>query len=119
MVEDNIRRLRRPATKSSVFRRRWKTNWMGQLWTPEGRAPCLVADISAIGAKLLVDHPFAKDIEVSLVIAGYPAVAARVAWCRRGWVGIHFEENQPAIFDLVDKAAKATPANPQGQAPKP
>jgi hypothetical protein len=114
MAHDNVRRLRRPVSKNAVYRRRWKTNWMGQLWTASGRQPCIVADISAVGAKLLLDEVFDERTEVSLVLAGYPAILAEIAWCRRGWVGLNFRENQPAIFDLVEKAVKAGGGDPHG-----
>ncbi len=103
-LPDNVRRLRRPAKADPLARRRWKINWLAQLWTPAGRQRCLVADISADGAKIAIPRPPERGASVSLIVPGFTGVAARVAWSRKGWVGLHFAESQPAVIDLVSEA---------------
>lgn len=113
MRTDNIRWLRRPTTRNAVFRRRWKANWIAQLETLRGPMPCIVEDISAAGAKLRVGlSPI--DGPASLLIVDFGPIAAHVAW-RRGYrLGLHFDERQPRVRDLVVKAARANSWDPRG-----
>ena len=50
----NVRRLRRPVDPKAPIHRRMNAKWLAELHTAIDRMPCIVEDISAGGAKLLV-----------------------------------------------------------------
>jgi hypothetical protein len=98
--DDNIRRLRRPENDGSAPGRRWKTDWPAELSSPQGRARCIVLDISSWGARLSLDGDAVLPDRVWLSIDSVGAVAAEIVWRRDAMIGLQFLEQQAWIRRL-------------------
>lgn len=98
--DDNIRRLRRPENDGSAPGRRWKTDWPAELSSPQGRARCIVLDVSSWGARLSLDAGIVLPDRVWLIIDGVGTVAAEIVWRRDSTIGLQFLEQQAWIRRL-------------------
>lgn len=101
----NVRPLRRAIR--SPLDRRWATSWYAELYARNGLLPAIVEDVSADGAKLRVGYAPVGGEQVTLVLANFSRVEARVAWRRRDRIGIQFTTSQPWIVELVRLATAA------------
>lgn len=96
----NVRQLR----KIDDLQRRWKTSWPAALRSARGYIPCNIKNISRGGAQLIVEYVIETDT-VSLLIATFDPINARVVWRRRDRVGVQFAPVPLWIVDLMKKAA--------------
>ena len=51
---------------------------------------CVVRDVSATGARVILAEPYLIPAEFELVIKGSPARAARKVWVKHNEIGIEF-----------------------------
>jgi hypothetical protein len=88
-------------------------NWPGEIRFLRVRRPCVVADVSSGGASIRADGVPEGIIDVKLVLAGGPPIAATVAWRARGRIGLRFRAEQDWIGAIgagrFDPAAPAVP----------
>jgi hypothetical protein len=78
---------------------------IGAKWTAGRDAPlhdCYVTDISAGGARLMVDEPQAVPSEITLMIEvqDSPPVRCTVVWHLGHQVGVMFERPMPRLAEL-------------------
>ncbi len=65
--------------------------WAAELETRDGRRiDCAVLDLSAGGAKLMIDHSLATGDQVTLSSRRFGARRARVAWVEPNRLGLQF-----------------------------
>ena len=114
----NVRQLRRPVDPKAPIHRRMSAKWLAELHTAVDRMPCIVEDISAGGAKLLVGPMPSRGEAVALVVVDFGPVAARVAWRRGDRIGLRFAERQIGIAGMLAKAAKQGGRQARGRAAK-
>lgn len=69
---------------------RWRVLEEAEIITKAGRTACQVQDISPIGANIAVETPLAVGCEVSLILIGFGAVPADVAWSDGASAGVKF-----------------------------
>ncbi len=77
-----------------------------QLKADDSTQDCEILNISAGGAKVRVPEALAVGAEVSLVVEGHGAFAARIAWTDKGHMGLRFlgdrERASRLVWDLVE-----------------
>src|SRR5262245_40419107 len=64
--------------------------WPGQVSKPDGRADCLVFNLSAGGAKLRVTEPVQLNTDLTLRIAQFGDFCGTVVWTAKNLVGVRF-----------------------------
>ena len=70
--------------------RRWKVLEEAEILSKSGRIACEVQDISAIGANISLKMPLPVAEDVSLILIGFGAVPAEVAWSDGHCAGLKF-----------------------------
>lgn len=100
MPADNVLPFRRRYGRNGVVRHRVRTQWRGVLELDEEGRACLVADLSALGARLSLAPAPDPGRRVALRLAGKDPIPAQVAWRREQQVGLRFLVEQPWIGAL-------------------
>lgn len=67
------------------------------------RIGCTVIDISSVGACLRLEEPLPDVDMLRLIIANVPPIAAVPTWCKKGLVGIVFQDEQAWVLDSYSK----------------
>jgi hypothetical protein len=116
MLDENVRRLRRPEKDMAAPGRRWTTNWPAELSFNTGRPPCVVMDISSWGAKLRIGYLPPEVVRVSVIVENIGTLDADIVWRHEGTIGLQFHEQQAWIRRLharrLDPATDPSSARP-------
>lgn len=88
-------RERRTATRKSVV-------WLADLYVGIRRYTCKILNISAGGAKLALDADLQPGTAISLRSRNFGEFKAQVVWRQGGYVGVRFEDEDPAEQDPRD-----------------
>jgi len=62
---------------------------------------CTIEDISAGGAQIVAPLDLSQGRQVTLHLDRFGEVTATVAWCRRGRLGLKFNEDPAVMAEMV------------------
>lgn len=80
---------------------RHATLCFGKLIEGERELDCEVLDLSTGGAKLRVPEPLEVESQICLGIERVGRLSGRVAWCNGATLGVKFDEELPAVYEVV------------------
>jgi hypothetical protein len=76
--------------ETKVAERQRQLLWSGMLQTARGPVQCIVAELSAAGARLTTGADLTAGQSVTLFITGIGMFRGTVAWAETGMVGVAF-----------------------------
>jgi hypothetical protein len=82
--------------------RRHEVIWSGVMHLPDGtHVECAILDLSYEGAKVIVNEPLRRDLQVFFVSPRFEAVTARIAWTEGPTAGLQFLNGVDRVLDVL------------------